>query len=255
MIFPVAAPAKAWVPGLCAWLVTATAYQRRLRSLCGGGRVFVLILSLFLVSCRTALPPEPADVARVQAAYNGVRPTAFEAKQSLVFGFRPHWWWPTVRMTTLGYATVNPRTGDYAVVCLSPMGLKLFEVERKDGRTEARIAMPVKGDPDEVGRAMGRDISRLYFDLVPPPDAKVSRKRESLVFRSSTGEDWREYEFDILTTRLVRKTESRGGECSTVTFGDYERFSCGVLPTTMELINQKSRYTLTLRTLDIRAAK
>ena len=155
-------------------------------------------------------------------------------------------------MTTLGYADVDPATGNFAVVCVSPMGVKLFDVVRTNGQTNARIALPVSGNQEEAGKAIGEDISRLYFDLTPPPDAKVERKGDHLVFTSRHDRDWSEYEYDILTTRLVRKETCRDGLWSTLTFEDYRRYPCGYCPAQIKLVNHKSRYILTIRTLDIR---
>lgn len=218
-------------------------------------RGWMLLLLLGLVSCRSLTPPDLAALDRVQAAVEGAQPMAFEARQSLVLEFRPHWWWPTVRMTTLGFAKVEPQTGDFAVVCLSPMGVKLFDVARTAGELKARIALPVPGDPEEIGRVIGEDISRLYFDLTPPPGAEVGRKGASLVFRSRQGEAWQEYEYDRLTTRLVRKSVYAPGRYSTVTYEDYQRTACGYYPITMRLVNRKNHYTLILRHLEIRPAR
>lgn len=218
-------------------------------------RWLIVVLPLWMVSCRSLTPPVPAELARVQAACEEARPMAFEARQSLVMEFRPHWWWPTLRLTTLGFARVEPQTGDFAVVCLSPMGVKLFDVVRTRGVSTARIALPLPGDPAELGRVMGEDISRLYFDLVPPPGAEVGQQGNRLVFRSRQGETWQEYEYDLLTTRLVRKVTGAGGRLSTVTFEDYQRYPGGYYPTTMRLVNHQKRYTLILRNLEIRPAR
>ncbi|MEI6563659.1 MAG: hypothetical protein WCO42_05045 [bacterium] len=217
-------------------------------------RFSLILLPLFLSSCRT-LPPNPEAVARVKVAYEAEPSVPYEARQSMVMEFSPHWWWPTLRMTVLGYSRVNPKTGDYAVVCLSPLGVKLFDVARTNGQTTARISLPVPGGQQEAEKAIGDDISRLYFDMTPAPGATVTQKGGRLVFWWRDGKDWNEYEYDILSTRLVRKAACLDGSLSTLVFGDYRKLPCGTYPLAMKLTNSKNRYSLTIRNLDIRAAR
>ncbi len=219
-------------------------------------RLFCILPVLFLVvSCRTVAPPNPEEVARIQAAFDMATPRAFEMRLSLVFEFRPHWWWFSKSVNARGYANMNPATGDYTLVCVSPEGGKLFDVERTNGQTNARISMPVTGDPREVGKIIGDDFSSFFFDLVPPRDAAVAQEGDRLVFRSRSGEDWREYTYDVTTTRLMGKHTSINGTRRQITYDDYQRYDFGVYPLAMKLINFKSRYSLEIHTLSIKLAR
>jgi hypothetical protein len=197
----------------------------------------------------------PAEVARVQAATDMATPRPFEARLSMVFRFKPHWWWFSSKLETLGHANINPATGDYSLVCVSPDGYKMFDVGRTNGETNARMTASVAGNPQEVGEIIGQDFSSLYFELVPPPGAVVTQKGGHLVFRSSTGNDWSEYEYDIISTRLVGKNTFTNGTLRRISFDDYQRYEFGTYPLAMDLVNSRSRYSLEVRTMSIRLPK
>lgn len=217
--------------------------------------LIVCMLPMLLASCRTLSPPNPAEVARVRVAYETALPQAYEARQSWVFEFKPHWWQSARQLMAPGYAKVDPRTGDYEGICELTTGGKLFDVVRTNGETDVRLNSSVFGDPQAAGRIIGEDISRLFFDWVPPPEATVCQKGDHLVFRSRHDQDWIEYEFDIVTTRLVGKTICQNGRLRTMTFDAYERYSCGQYPTVMKLINHKQGYSLTVHNVNIRPAR
>ncbi|MEI6167408.1 MAG: hypothetical protein WCS52_09450 [bacterium] len=213
------------------------------------------LLPLLFASCRTLTPANPEEVARVRVACETARTQAYEARQSWVFEFNHHWWQPARQLTALGYAKVDPGTGDYEGVCESTTVGKLFDVMRTNGEINVWLTSAVFGDPQKAGKIIGEDISRLFFDWVPPPEATVCRKGDHLVFRSRHDRDWSEYEFDIVTTRLVGKTICQNSWLSTVTFDEYQRYSCGQYPTVMKLINHKQGYSLTVRNVNIRPAR
>jgi hypothetical protein len=207
--------------------------------------MFVFSL-LFLSSCRSLPPLPPADAARIPADYAAALPVLFTAQQTMVFEFKPHWWWPTIRMTALGYARVNRKTGDYAVVCLSPLGVKVFDVARSNGVVAAHTMFSVRGDDQaSAGKAISDDISNLYFNLVPGADTALKQKGHRLVFKGERIE----LEFDRVTGWLVRKKVWNQDVLSTLTFGDYRTGNGVSYPETMTLENR--RYRLILRTVKL----
>jgi Protein of unknown function (DUF3261) len=212
-----------------------------------GVRFLLVLPCLFLASCRSLPPLASADASRVPLAYEKTLPTSFKAQQTLVFEFKPHWWWPTVRMTALGYAAVNRKTGDYAVVCLSPLGMKLFDVACSNGVTATRMMIPASGNQAAAGKAISDDIGNLYFNLIPTPDATVKQKRNSLVFRGACSE----HEFNRLTGQLVRKEVWTDQSRSTLTFGDTRQENGYFFPGSMTLVNHHYGYRLTIRTVKL----
>ena len=208
--------------------------------------IFIVLL-LFMTSCRSLPPIAPLEAAGIPRAYEQALPVSFKAQQTLVFEFKPHWWWPTIRMTALGYATVNRRTGDYAVVCLSPLGMKLFDVARTNGVTATRMMIPAGGDQAAAGKAISDDIGNLYFNLVPPPTAVVKQKGTCLVFRGASSE----HAFNRITGQLVRKEVWTDRSRSTLTFGDIRQENGRSFPGSMTLVNHAYDYCLRIRTMKL----
>jgi hypothetical protein len=216
-------------------------------------RLGVLLLPLLLTSCRTFVPLTERDEWQIPTRFNASLPTAFTARQTLVFEFRPHWWWPPVRFTALGYATVDRAARDYAVVCLSPLGMKLFEVSCAGGRSQATLAFPIPGNGDAIGKAIGADIANLYFDLVPAPGAALRRRGDVLRFREARDGLRLTHEFSIPKGRLLRKTVDDKSGRTTIVFGDPEGDLVGGYPGVVRLRNHRYGYQVTVRTRQLEA--
>jgi hypothetical protein len=206
------------------------------------------LLSLCLSSCRTAIPVAPDVARRGLAQFETSLPARFNATQTLVFKFSLHWWWPSVRMTALGYARIDKETGDYAVVCLSPLGVKLFDVARSNGQSQANFLFPLPGKGEVMGRAISDDIANLYFDLIPGRDAVATRSGDDLVFQEVRGQCRLEYVFSVSTGQLTRKVVRDGSSLSTITYRDYRRNGDWIYPAALSLKNRRHGYTLTIQT-------
>lgn len=217
-------------------------------------RAFFALLALAAVSCRTVpIAPVPADETFL-ARHAATLPTAFEASQTLVFEFRPRWFLPAVRLTALGYATVNLQTGDYAATCLSPVGVKLFDVVRSQGIVRAAATFPFPGRQAEATDAIAADVADVYLDPVPPRGTPVIRRRgDRIVFRRSAAGTCTDYEFSTASGQLLSKTRTEGRRCvSRVVFTDY-RTDAGVsYPATCRLENRRHGYRILLTVRDWR---
>jgi hypothetical protein len=222
-------------------------------------------MCVLAASCRTTpLAPPACGGARFAEPF----PARFTAQQTVVMTFRPHWWWPPVRLTALGYASVDRATGDFAVVCLSPLGVKLFEATRRGGVDTVTMALPAKGDAEALRRAIGEDIASLYFGLAPPEGAVRRQGRRQVTIVAKSDGKRTEWCFDAGTGRLSLRTEWTGYGTRTVAFEDYEPASspdrplatpgpAGVVcdgespateyPARMTLRNSRLRYTLTVK--------
>jgi len=210
--------------------------------------LLLVVLALSLSSCRTEIPLT-GDVARQTVnRFDASSPARFSARQTLTFTFRAHWWWPPVRLTALGYATIDRTAHDYAVVCLSPLGMKLFEVSCTNGQSKAVIQFPLPGNGDAMGKAIGADIAAIYFDLLPGPDAVATRRGDTLRFREERADRRVDHEFSISNGQLTGKT-IRDGSCDTaITFADYRNDGTEMYPRMITLKNHRYGYTLTIQT-------
>jgi len=205
------------------------------------GLLFLLpVACLLLVSCRSM--PTPTTAASPAAL-----PDCYTARQTVVFEFRPHWWWPTIRLTALGYTSVNRTADEFAVACLTPLGVKLFDVARTNGQTQARVMLPVPGNSEQMAQAIDDDIAALYLDLTPPPGAKTSQHGDRLTFRREQDGQVVEWTYAASTGRLLRKTTTSQGVRRELTFNDYHRVEGIAYPATLTLDNRRYRYRFTVR--------
>ncbi len=212
----------------------------------GLGAAWRLCLLLLLASCRTVAPPATAPAPNLAPL-----PERFTARQSVVFEFRPHWWWPTIRLTALGYASVNRPADAYTVVCLTPLGVKLFDVSRTNGQNQANVALPLPGDAAKAGQAIGDDIAALYLGLTPPPAAVPSRHGDRLTFRHREAGQTTEWVFSTATGQLHSKTVTGDGVCRALTFSDYHAVGGTSYPTTLTLQNRRFGYRIIVRIQDL----
>jgi len=223
----------------------------------GRRRLPLLVLTSWLsfsTSCRTLPAPAPGEMARVANACEAALPLEYEARQTLVFEVKPRWWWPTIRMTALGYAQVNRKTGDYAVVCLSPVGMKVFDAVRTNGQDRVRLAFPTaSAKAQEVERAIGADLGVLYSKLAPAPGTVVRRGGDRWEFCERHGDSVTRYEFRGTPLRLVMKDVSSPAGRTVLTFGDYREAAGRTYPALVTLTNRRHGYKLTIRTHDFAA--
>lgn len=207
------------------------------------------MIGVLATSCRT--PQAPPAAGAGGAALTDPFPTRFTAQQSVVMTFRPHWWWPAIRFTALGYAAVDRVTGDFSVVGLSPLGVKLFEATRRGGVEKVTMAWPMKGDADAMGRAIGQDVASLYLGLMPPAGTvrRQGGRQTTVVAENDGGRT--EWTFATDTGRLCQKVERSRAGTRTVVFDDYKPVAgegaTSECPARIVLRNSRFRYTLMIR--------
>jgi len=86
---------------------------------------------------------EPSDVP---ARFFSKMAPQFEALYSLVFHYR----W--MEFTAVGMASVDTKTRSLAVTCMTPLGVKMFDVICKDGVLEKAFVLPALGETQSRSR-------------------------------------------------------------------------------------------------------
>ena len=123
-----------------------------------------------LAGCATAPFPAPEPFAVKGVAPEDI-PARFEARlaprfeqvNAVVFRF-----WGR-ELASMGMVSVDVPERSFAVVCLTPIGVKLFEVVCERGRIDGRVALPeLEKRGAELAQAAGADLARAYFDPSPP---------------------------------------------------------------------------------------
>lgn len=177
-------------------------------------------------------------------------PANFEALHSVVIGIKPHWWWSTIRQVALGCSRVDRATRSYHVICLSPLGMKLFDIACTNGQTNSALLFTMQGNQEGMVRAMGDVISRAYLDMTPGPDATVTRRGDKLIFLQVTGNcrsgDCRViYTFSSTHALLLSKDYYEGRRrIMTIAYGNYRQAEGRSFPGSMSLRDYRYGYRL-----------
>ncbi len=189
---------------------------------------------------RTA--PGPASPKEVRDAFARRQQPGYEALQSVVFQMFGR------KMTGLGYLSVDTESDAFALACMTPMGMKLFEVQGQGERVEALFALPQFGEKDDLAKAVAQDLRRAYFDNLPPKDAEVRRKRYRLVYIRRQADARTEYDFGGPRQLLLEKRFYQGRKLvCRIRYYEYEKRHGFYHPHGIVLDNRNYRYRLLLR--------
>lgn len=207
---------------------------------------FTLFLLTTLFGC-TTMPFDPpaktdyrnVDPAQVTANFDAAVAKDFELLESVVFEFFGK------ALTGMGYLAVESDTEKYALSCMTPASIKLFEFRGEGSEVEALFVPPPLEDKREMfTQSVAQDIRRIYFDWTPPTSARLKHKKDRLVYRAENTE----YIFAGPDYTLAQKHFLGGWrkQCSIYYF-NYEKENGKLYPKAIVLHNRKYHYRLILR--------
>ncbi|MEI7948199.1 MAG: hypothetical protein WCJ02_15970 [bacterium] len=205
------------------------------------------ILSL-ITGCQTSSrfrePPPFAvldiEPSQVPARFSAKMAPQFEEQNSLVFHYR----W--MEFTAVGMASIDTRTRSLAVTCMTPLGVKIFDVVCKNGILEKTFVMPALAEQaEQMTKSAGEDLMRAYFDSVPPLDAAWSKTKNRLVFKVKDGHGITEYRYAWNDGRLAEKIRvEKGDTLWCIEYRDYSETPAGLVPTGLMIRNKQRGYCI-----------
>lgn len=210
----------------------------------------LLLGALLLTGCATLPFRETAPVVmdavdprRMLEQYREQLPERFQLLTSVVFAYR----WRS--FAGIGMVECDRGTGAFRIVCLNPLGVKLFELSGDAQTTEAHFVMPqLMEQGGDFATTVGNDLRRIYFGVVPSAQASVSRKKYALVFREPAGSGTLEYVFAGAGEDLVEKRYYEEGDLVwRVSYYEYREISGKRYPQGIILTNHHHGYRLTVR--------
>ena len=200
-----------------------------------------------LAGCVTAPFPAPEPFAVKGVAPEDI-PARFEARlaprfeqvNAVVFRF-----WGR-EMASMGMVSVDVPERSFAVVCLTPIGVKLFEVVCDRGRVEGRVALPeLEKRGGELAQAAGVDLARAYFDRSPPAGAPHRMRKGRLIFSAQDATGTTEYGYAWSDGRLAEKIRrERGRVVWRVDYREYREGAEGLEPSGLVIVNRRYGYRL-----------
>jgi len=214
----------------------------------------VAALALAVLSgCATApfADPEPytsadSDPDKVPAAFAARVAPRFEQVNAVVFHFRRR------AITALGMAAVDRPARAFTVTCMTPLGVKLFDVVCRGGRAEGRFVHPaLERFGGDLAQAAATDLARAYLDWQPPPGATATAARDRLVFTAADAAGTTAYRYAGRDGRLAEKVRVEDGRRRwSVAYRDYAQDSKGLVPRGLVIENRQYGYRLVVTTRD-----
>ncbi len=215
------------------------------------------VLIFHVAGCAAVPFGSPADASmkdvsphELLARFEERLPSRFTLLNSLVFQFGLF-----NKVSALGYISVDREHRRFHVVCMSPVGVKLFEVSGDEKDIDRHFAIGDFGKNPYFFRSVAEDIRRVYFGLVPPEETPVYRGRRRMYFYSESGSgEETVYRFGSPDHVLLDKTRLRDHVgLWRVSYYEYRSTSEGYLPAGTVLENWEYGYRITIRLKDIRS--
>ncbi len=215
----------------------------------------LLFISLFFLSGCATVPFETEPKANFQSLeaaavleeFDGAVGQQFELLESVVFKFFGK------EITGLGALAIDPSIPSYALTCMTPTGITVFNVRGTDDKVEALFVPPsMEKHRKHFAEAIGRDLRRIYLDWTPPAGADVERKKHQMVFTEKRADETVEYTFSGTRKLLTEKRFSKGWKTRCVVrYFEYEEFDGRLYPTGIILHNKQFHYRMILRVKEV----
>jgi hypothetical protein len=154
-------------------------------------------------------------------------------------------------LAVLGVLRVDRVAGTFELVGLNHLGVKLFDLTGDRHGTAVRFAIPPLMKQQEVLLAIGDDIRRMYFDLVPGRNAVAQIERTDVKFTQKEPGERLVYEFGGQPGVLLEK-RSIGffGAVWRVRYYRYESQQASLYPRGIVMDNSEFHYRIIVKNRD-----
>ena len=179
--------------------------------------------------------------------FDGAVGQQFELLESVVFKFFGK------EITGLGALAIDPSNTSYALTCMTPTGITVFDVRGMGDEVEALfVPPPMEKHREHFAEAVGRDLRRIYLGWTPPAGADMKHKRHRMVFTEKRADETVEYTFSGSRKLLTEKRFSKGWKTRcTVRYFEYEEVGGKLYPTGIILHNKRFHYRMILRVKEV----
>jgi hypothetical protein len=216
--------------------------------------VLVFLLMLAAAGCgsmpfpETVLVPigpgDPRNLERFQRSM----PERFQLLNTVVFEYN----WR--KFSGIGYVDIDTRNKLFKVVCLNPMGVKLFELSGDQNSTTSHYAIAAFARYGDIAAAVSNDIRRIYFDLAPSPEARIWKRKYRISFFQPCGPGDMEYVFAGAGGDLVEKNYYEdGGIVWQASYYEYREQNGKRFPQGIIFLHYRHGYRLIVKVKEIKA--
>ena len=213
------------------------------------GVILIAILHVLVAACvrvpfqETKLVSLDSEDPRsmVERFQKGI-PASFQLLTSVVFEYNSR------KFAGIGTVQINSSDGVFKVAGMNPMGVKLFELSGDQHSVTSRYSIADFSRYGDIATAVGNDIRRIYFDLVPGPEASIWKRKYKLIFRQSSGPGSLEYIFAGAGGDLIEKNYYEdSGLVWRISYYEYRDQDGKRWPQGIVFLNYQYGYRLTIR--------
>lgn len=191
---------------------------------------------------------ESADPRAIMERFREGGPESFRLLTTVVFQYN----WN--KLSGIGYVDINTKEKTFTIVCINPMGVKLFELSGDKDSIISHFVLEELSKQGNFASAVGEDIKRIYFDLIPSIDAKIERGKYKFIFREPYRQGTMEYVFAGADGNMVEKNYYEDNILIwRVSYYEYQQKDGKIYPGGIILRNYKYGYSLTVRLKEIQA--
>lgn len=109
------------------------------------------------------------------------------------------------KISGIGYIFVDRIEKTFTLSVMNQLGIKIFEISADKDRILSSFAIQDISDMGDFAVAITEDIRRIYFGVIPSPDAVITDRRGLLVFTERNESYRAEYFFDMSKKVLFGK--------------------------------------------------
>ncbi len=219
-------------------------------------RRFILLALIILSSagCSTVpfqmtshIPLDSVDPELARKEFASSLPDRFQVINTIVFQYKWH------SFSALGYIDVNRELKTFAVSCLNPVGIKLFELSADKDSVRTNFVLKELLRRGDLPRVVGEDIRRIYFDNVPSQEAKAQKDRYRVIFSEPSGSEVIKYIFAGRGPKLIEKRYyEKKRRVFSVFYYEYREVRGKFYPAGIILRNYRFGYNLIVRLKEVR---
>lgn len=125
-------------------------------------------------SCRVNL--DIIDSTKFIEEFSQKLPNRFKLVNSVVFKYN------FLSIAGIGYTDIDIANESFNLSCMTPLGFKLFDVSALKDNLDSKVYLPEFGKKLDMGKLIGRDIKRVYFDIVPDQTLRAYKTKKNIVF-------------------------------------------------------------------------
>jgi hypothetical protein len=217
--------------------------------------VVTIMLVVFANGCHTVpfqettlVPLSSEQPQSIVERFQANMPVRFQLLNTIVFEYN----WR--KFSGIGYVDINRQDKTFKVVCLNPMGVKLFELEGDRNSIVTHYAIAALTQYGDLPAAVGNDIRRIYFDMVPSAEAHSWKRKYKINFRQFIGPGYIEHVFAGAGGDLIEKNYYEDNRLVwQVSYYEYRERSGKRYPQGIIFSHYQYGYRLTVRQKEFRS--